>query len=216
MLQYYPMGADGAACETDRLVPSLSPPLDIMMDTVPMYYPDRTCPQAGDDMTAYLSKPSWPPPMEPPEPGDLDSLPDTLLDETMSEQPRRESASQIDEFFSAAVRRRSSYLAILTALHAREDDDVFQKTDLENESPSAEDVLALLQYERTLSVPTLKGDQPTQGRGPGCGFANFAPPVLPPPPPLPPPPQQQQPPQPQPQPQHQHQRVCGGAHVRAA
>ena len=42
MLQFYP------ACEPDRLVPSLSPPLDhSLMDSTPMYLQDHTCTQVS-------------------------------------------------------------------------------------------------------------------------------------------------------------------------
>ncbi|KAF0307050.1 DnaJ subfamily B member 13 [Amphibalanus amphitrite] len=99
-----------------------------LLDNMPMYQQDHTCPQMEDDMDGYLTKPGWSAPLEVPEPGELDSLVSSLpVESAVSDQPRRESASQIDEFFTAAVRRRSSYMAILSALRGMEEDELASK-----------------------------------------------------------------------------------------
>ena len=147
-----------------------------------------------DDMDGYLAKPSWTPPLEVPEPGELDSLADSLsIESSMSEQPRRESASQIDEFFTAAVRRRSSFMAILTALRGMEEDELLVKPEpaggADQPAVTADEVMALLQYDRALSGGCAPSAKDEASRGPQLPGAFPSPPPPPqtlPSPPMPP------------------------------
>ncbi|KAF0297356.1 Dendritic arbor reduction protein 1 [Amphibalanus amphitrite] len=130
LLTYHVDGLTGSGAH-DQLVPSASPPLEFMSERTHMMHPPTAAQQAGDEMSTVLQKSWGPPRLDPPEGTDMDTLPDNYME--MADQPRRESASQIDEFFTSAARRRSSFTAILSALHGRDEDDVFVKPEPEPE-----------------------------------------------------------------------------------
>ena len=130
-------------------------------------------------MSAALQKSWGPPRLEPPEPAELDPLPDHYME--LADQPRRESASQIDEFFTSAARRRSSFTAILSALHGRDEDDVFVKPEPEPEPEPEQAPLAGLPPVQLPPLPPLyPSPLPPEPR-----FEFTAPAAPPPPPPHP-------------------------------